>query len=106
MTQSITVLSYVGICLHRRQVSRFNWAEGRIIDISDGFGDQSSDQTILIVQEMSLVIVMQGLFEIEKQMVCEAEGHERLATLRVDCQTLFIRLNRLVHIVQLPVAVG
>ena len=55
---------------------------------------------------MSLVIVMQGLFEIEKQMVCEAEGHERLATLRVDCQTLFIRLNRLVHIVQLPVAVG
>ena len=100
------MLSYVGICLHRSQVGRLNWAKGCIIDVSDGLSDQSSDQTILIVQEMSLVIVVQGLFEIEEQMVGEAERHERLAALRVDRQALFICLNCLVHIVELPVAMS
>lgn len=47
---------------------------------------------------------MQCFSQVKLQVVGIAEGEKSLTALRVDGQTLFVRFNRCIHVLELPVA--
>ena len=90
----------------RCQVSAFNRAQGRVVDISDGFTSQLSDEVVLIVEEVGLMVVVESLFKIKHQVVGESQRHQCLRAFGVDRETFFVGLNRVRPLLELAVAVS
>ena len=77
----------------RRQVSCLDRAQSSIVDVSDGFADERTNEAVLVIQKVCLVVILQRLLQVEHQVVREAQRHQRLAVFGIDSQALFISLN-------------
>lgn len=57
----------------RCQIGGLYGAERCVVDVRDGLASQLPDQTIVVVQEICLVVVVKSFLEIEHDMVGETE---------------------------------
>lgn len=84
----------------------FEWEGFRFVDVFHRTFNQHIDRGVIVLQEVGLVVVVEGGLEVEAQVVRVAQGHVRLGALRVDRQALFVGLDGGGEVLHFALAVG